>query len=72
MINADEWNASREVIEGRNEWGPIPATDEFLHPRRGYEKPDVVRGWEWSTTFGQWGAFVMFNDWHGFTWPKNH
>ena len=48
----------------------IPEADLFYH-NWGYEKPVVVYGWQWSTTFGRWSALVTFSDgWHGYTYPK--
>lgn len=55
----------------REAYGQIPDATNFQHHRNfGYEKPTVVHGWQWSTTFGRWGAVVTFADgWHGRTWP---
>lgn len=56
----------------RAAWGPIPAATEFLHGY-GYETPTRVYGWDWSDTFGQWGAVVEFADgWRGWTWPRRN
>lgn len=46
------------------------ANCEFQH-NYGMEKPVSIHGWDWSITFGHWGALVTFADgWHGFTYPK--
>jgi hypothetical protein len=72
LIQKSEWNASREVLLGRNELGPIPDATRFLmgHAYR-YEEPTEVHGWQWSTTFGTWSALVTFKDgWKGYTYPE--
>ena len=52
------------------DWERIQDSKLFLHGY-GYEKPTTIHGYEWSSTFNQWGALVTFSDgWHGFTYPK--
>lgn len=39
----------------------------------GYETPEEIIRWEWSSTFGRWGALVRFKDGtQVFTYPKDH
>lgn len=39
--------------------------------RRGFEIPESVERWEFSTTFGRWGAVVIFSDGTRlFTYPR--
>lgn len=48
----------------------IPPAGRFLH-RNGYETPTTIRGYDWSSDFGRWGAYVTFADgWSGFTFPE--
>ena len=61
LYQRDEWNARKEVVEGRCEWGAIPDAERFLRgDQYGYEKPREVHGWGWSSTFGKWSALVTF------------
>jgi hypothetical protein len=49
----------------------IPYHAELFQHNYGYEKPLKIHSWQWSTTFGKWGALVTFEDgWHGYTYPK--
>lgn len=72
LYQRDEWNARKEVVEGRCEWGAIPDAERFLRgDQYGYEKPREVHGWGWSSTFGKWSALVTFEyGWHGWTYPE--
>lgn len=52
------------------EYPPIPYATHFLNNKYGYDKA-TVRQWEWSVTFGRWGAFVTFEDgYQCYTWPR--
>lgn len=58
-----------------DEYPPIPiAVDGEFQNGLGYEKPYEVMGYDWSATFGRWGALVRF--WDGktsetvWTWPR--
>lgn len=52
------------------ERGALDAGAEFQKDY-GFETPVAIHGWQWSTTFGQWGALVTFaNGWRGYTYPK--
>lgn len=64
-----EWLGSHEEFE----YPAIPTgATLFLNDRLGYEQPITIHRWEWSTTFGCWGALCTFaNGWHGFTYPKH-
>ena len=73
LVQKAQWNATKEVKEGRNEWGAIPdATRFLLGTQHGYAVPLEIHGWQWSTTFGRWSALVTFQDgWHGYTYPEH-
>lgn len=68
--DAEGWPMpSDEVL--RKAYGKIPAAvgGKFQH-NYGHELPVAVHGYQWSTTFGRWGALVTFADgWHGYTYP---
>jgi hypothetical protein len=50
---------------------PVPHKGEFQDETGGYSVPHFVHGWQWSQTFGRWGALVTFpSGWHGFTYPR--
>jgi hypothetical protein len=50
---------------------PKPETCELFYNNYGYEKPEKLGNWDWSSTFNQWGRYVEFSDgWKGFTFPK--
>ena len=54
-------------------WDRVKAAPKPLKFQRGYgyEIPSEFIGWEWSTTFGRWGAVVKWEDgseWY--TYPK--
>jgi hypothetical protein len=66
ILDREAYNARRDSLS----YPPIPDATEFLN-RYGYEAPVKVRYWDWSTTFGQWGALVEFADGRVvFTYPK--
>lgn len=48
------------------DYPPIPAhTGRFfgINGRHyGYSEPTRIERWEWSVTFGRWGAFVVQSD----------
>lgn len=70
LTQREKYNAKPISSLGINRYPDIPDSEEFQH-NYGYEKPKIVHGWEWSTTFGKWSALVTFYDgWHGFTYPK--
>lgn len=51
-------------------YGQIPDAKHFQSPSGMVQEPVEVIGWEWSNTFGRWGARVRFADgWKGMTWP---
>lgn len=55
------------------DWERVKDATEFQNGKYGFEQPTEIRGWEWSYTFGRWGAFVTMADgWKGYTWPKRH
>ena len=61
-----EFNTKRDKFS----YPEIPDA-ELFQARYGYEKPAIVHGWQWSTTFNRWSALVTMADgWHGFTYPK--
>lgn len=67
LIQADEHNARRGALS----YPPIEPSEWFLH-RFCVEKPLHIYGWQWSTDFGRWSAFVEFEDgWRGFTYPRS-
>lgn len=68
----DGWPLGKPVDElFKQAYGPIPAATHFQHPSCRFEEPVEIIGWDWSTTFHRWGAYVVFADgWRGFTWPK--
>src|SRR3990172_9697453 len=50
---------------------PVTESSKLFQHGHGYEVPEKVHKWEWSTTFGRWSALVTFADgWHGWTYPK--
>ena len=57
------------------EYPPIPSYATHFYLGYGYQ-PATVRKWEWSDTFGRWGAFVTFpnsyptNGCECYTWPR--
>lgn len=66
LVQREHHNANRDS----RSYPPIPHAEMFFH-NYGHEKPTAVYGWQWSTTFGRWSAFVTFTDgWQGFTYPK--
>lgn len=49
---------------------PKPVNATHFQRNYGYEPASIVE-WDWSETFGQWGAVVVFADGcRMFTWPK--
>lgn len=67
LYQRDDYNVKRDKWS----YPPIPNAIEFQTATYGYEKPKIIHGWSWSTTFNKWGALVTFSDgWRGFTWPK--
>lgn len=51
-------------------WAESRHATEFLY-RYGYRKVAEIHHWEWSDTFGRWGAVVSFDDGARlYTWPK--
>jgi hypothetical protein len=49
---------------------PKPVNATHFQRHYGYE-PATIISWDWSTTFGQWGALVEFADGSRmFTYPK--
>lgn len=51
------------------DWLSIRHCTRFQHGY-GYEVPDEIHGWQWSSDFARWSALVTFSDgWHGFTYP---
>lgn len=56
----------------RQACGPIPEAKRFQRPDGyGFEEPEAVLGWQWSETFGRWGAIVRFaSGWEGLAWPE--
>lgn len=54
------------------DYPPIPASNAFQGPDGyAYTEPASVEGYDWSVTFGRWGAFVVWPDGRRmFTWPK--
>lgn len=66
------WGIKAHKPEPIREYPPIPENATHFQRHYGYE-PATVRKWEWSVTFGQWGAFVTFADGaEMYTWPKLH
>jgi hypothetical protein len=66
---ADGYTVEGDAIT-HQAYGKIPDASEFWH-NYGYEVPETVHGWEWSTTFNKWSALVTFSDgWHGYTYPR--
>lgn len=53
------------------DWARINRVNPTFQRHYGYEKAKRVIYWEWSTTFGRWGALVSFSDGMKlFTYPK--
>lgn len=70
LVQREKYNAKPISVLGVSRYPDIPDATEFQY-RYGFQKPQTVHGWEWSTTFGRWSALVTFqNGWHGFTYPK--
>ena len=68
MKQREEFNAKRDQFS----YPPIPDSELFF-TGWGYEKPAIVHGWDWSTTFNKWGALVTFdNGTRVFTYPKTY
>lgn len=62
----DEFNAKRDSAS----YPEIPEAEIFF-TGWGYEKPAIVHGWAWSTTFNRWGALVTFDNGRKvYTYPK--
>lgn len=69
---ADEVAEANELIrrDGHRR-PPIPADAEQFFTGYGYARPAAVLWWEWSTTFGTWGALVRWDDGSEvYTYPK--
>lgn len=51
---------------------PIPLATKFQdNEGYGYREASEIHGWQWSETFGRWGAVVSFpNGWRGLSWPE--
>lgn len=67
MFHREEFNRTRD----EHSHPPIPDATLFW---TGFEwKEGTIIGWDWSTTFGKWGAFIDFGDGKGtiFTFPKH-
>ena len=65
----DGFPVNSDAIQ-RAAWGPIPAATEFW-TGYAYATPTRIIGYDWSDTFGQWGAVVEFADGQRmWTWPK--
>lgn len=69
LIQRDEWN--NRPNKSSFSLPDIPAATHFQGSTGSYDIPVTVHGWEWSTTFGRWGAVCTFADgWHGLTFPR--
>lgn len=70
-IDCSEFKRSMGESERKLSYPPKPQAELFW---TGYDwkKPCVILNWEWSTTFGQWGATVQFSpeEQPVFTYPK--
>ncbi len=63
--------ANERIARDGNRLPPIPADAELFFTGYGYTKPAAVVWWEWSTTFGTWGALVRWDDGaEVYTYPK--
>jgi hypothetical protein len=62
---AKEWNRNCTLLP------PIPLSSSLFQRGYSYHSANVIH-WEWSTTFGKWGALVEFHsdNERTFTWPK--
>ena len=70
LIQREDYNKKPMEIMGISRYPNIPDAEEFLNSLV-YEKPKIIHGWQWSTTFGRWSALVTFSDgWYGFSYPK--
>ena len=68
MFQRAEFNRARDKFSHP----PIPDAKTFW---TGFEWKDAAKivGWDWSTDFGKWGAFVDFGDGKViFTFPKTN
>lgn len=53
-----------------NAYPPVPV--DITHFQRDYGyRPAKVLKWQWSSTFGKWGAFVIFDEdgYSAYTYP---
>lgn len=65
-IQRETFNAKRDSLS----YPEIPDYTEFF-TGYGYEKPETIHGFQWSTTFNQWGALVTFKSGQRvFTWGR--
>jgi len=46
----------------RDAYGPIPEPDQPFWSREGFIKPVKIYGWQWSTDYHSWRAYVRFPD----------
>lgn len=60
----------KQINSNMRDYPEKPATNLFQRDY-GYREVSEILRWEWSTTFNQWGALVVFPDGRKvFTWPK--
>ena len=70
LIQREDHNKKPLTCFGYSRYPDIPKRDEYRH-NYGWEVPNTIHGWQWSSTFGRWSALVTFNDgWYGFSFPK--
>ncbi len=46
----------------RDAWGPIPDPDQPFWSGKGFVKPVMIYGWQWSPDYHSWRAYVRFPD----------
>jgi hypothetical protein len=50
---------------------PDKPEGQFYQHHYGYEQPEWLGDWQWSTTFGRWSRLVRFADgWEGYSYPR--
>lgn len=52
------YNENRDNLS----YPPIPGMATLFQSGLGYLRAAKVHWWEWSDTFGKWGAYVTFGD----------